>query len=543
LSATVWRLGLVGLASVTVGLAAEWVGANPSEPGQWILDLAAGWTLIGCGLVAVWKRSESRIGWLLAATGFAWFLGNFAEVRAAAIAWLAAHAVYLHRGPLVHLLLTYPTGRSTSRLVRGAIGVGYVAAIITPIWRNESATIILAALLVVVCTYDYVRSIGWMRRARRIALQAATGLSLVLAGTAAARMLLPAGDASVLSLVLYEVTLCLLAGGLLAGLLAAPWQRVLVADLVVELGEARSDTLRGELSRALGDPSLEIGYWLPDRRTYVDTDGRALTLPTPVSDRSMTVLEHWGQPVAALIHDPAVLHDPGLVEAVSSAAQLAVANAQLRAEVQAQVEELAASRSRILEAGDEQRRRLESRLHDGAAARLLALGAILRSGRRSATGEQTKAQMAQAEDQLRHTVEELHRLANGLHPRMLTEQGLSDALADLVRDVPLRVSLEVTKAELPPRAAGAAYFICAEALSNAAKHAAASRVTVVITTGDGRLNVEVTDDGIGGADASRGSGLRGLADRVEILGGGLQVESHPGYGTRLTAEIPLGGEE
>jgi signal transduction histidine kinase len=542
LSATVWRLGLVGLAGVTLGLAAEWVGASPSEPGLWILDLAAGWTLIGCGLVAVWKRPESRIGWLLAATGFTWFLGNFAEVHGPAIAWLAAHAVYLHRGPLVHLLLTYPTGRSTSQLTRGAIAVGYTAAIITPIWRNEAATIVLAGLLVAVCTYDYVRSVGWRRRARRIALQAATGLSVVLAGTAAARMRLPAGDASGISLVLYEVTLCLLAGGLLAGLLAAPWQRILVADLVVELGEAHSDTLRGELSRALGDPSLEIGYWLPDRGAYVDTDGRALTLPGPDSNRSMTVLEHGGQPVAALIHDPAVLDDPGLVEAVSSAAQLATANAQLRAEVQTQLEDLAASRSRILEAADEQRRRLERRLHDGAAARLRALNMILCSGQRSATGEQTKAQIAQAEDQLRHTLEELHRLANGLHPRVLTEQGLSDALADLLRDVPLQVSLEVTKAELPPRVAAAAYFICAEALSNAAKHAAASRVTVLATTGDGRLNVEIADDGVGGADAGRGSGLRGLADRVEILGGRLQVESLPGNGTRLAAEIPLSGE-
>jgi signal transduction histidine kinase len=537
-----WRLGLVGLAGIAVGLAAERVGGNPNAPGQWILDLATGWTLIGGGLVAVWKRPESRTGWLMAATGFTWFLGNFAEISAAAIAWLAAHAVYLHRGPLVHLLLTYPSGRSRSRLTRGAIAVGYAAAIITPIWRNEAATIILASALVVVCAYDYLRSIGWLRRARRIALQAATGLSLVLAGTAAARMLLPAGEASVLSLVLYEVTLCLLAGGLLAGLLAAPWQRVLVADLVVELGEARSDTLRGELARALGDRSLEIGYWLPDRRIYVDTDGRALTLPTPSSNRSMTVLEHGGQPVAALIHDRAVLDDPGLVEAVSSAAQLAAANAQLRAEVQAQVEELAVSRSRILEAGDEQRRQLERRLHDGAAARLRALAVILRSGRRSATGKQTTAQIAHAEDQLQHTLEDLHRLANGLHPRVLTEQGLSDALADLVRDVPLQVSLEVTKAELPPRVAAAAYFVCAEALSNAAKHAAASRATVVVTTTDGRIDVEIADDGVGGADAGRGSGLRGLADRVEVLGGKLQVESVPGRGTRLTAEIPLDGE-
>jgi hypothetical protein len=237
-------------------------------------------------------------------TGFSWFLGNFAEISAAAIAWLAAHAVYLHRGPLVHLLLTYPSGRSTSRLTRGAIAVGYAAAIITPIWRNEAATIILAVALLLVCLYDYVRSIGWLRRARRIALQAAIGLSLVLAGTAAARMVLPAGDASVLSLVLYEMTLCLIAGGLLVGLLAAPWQRVLIADLVVELGEARSDTLRG--------------------------------------------------------------------------------------------------------------------------------------------GQRTRAQIARAEDQLRHALEDLSRLATGLHPRVLAEHGLQEGLVDIARDVGVPVDLKVT---------------------------------------------------------------------------------------------------
>jgi signal transduction histidine kinase len=133
-------------------------------------------------------------------------------------------------------------------------------------------------------------------------------------------------------------------------------------------------------------------------------------------------------------------------------------------------------------------------------------------------------------------------LANGLHPPVLTEQGLSDALADLVRDVPLPVSLDVTKAPLPAPVAAAVYFICAEALSNAAKHAAASHVTVVVTTSDGRIDVKIADDGVGGADASRGSGLRGLADRVEVLRGRLQVDSVPGDGTRLTAEIPLGGE-
>jgi signal transduction histidine kinase len=542
LSATVWRLGLVGLAGVVVGVIAELVGIGRSEPLQWIPDLAVGWTFISCGLVAAWRRPESRIGWLMVATGFTWFLGNFSEVDVPAIAWVAAHAVYLHRGPLVHLLLSYPSGRTTSRVTKGAIAVGYAVAIITPLWRNEATTILLAGLLAIVSTYNYVRSVGSLRRARRVALTASIGLSVVLAATAGARLLLPPGDASGPSLFVYEVTLCLMAGGLLAGLLAAPWRGAPVADLVVEVGEARSGTIRGELSQALGDPSLEIGYWMPNLGTYVDAEGRALTMPEPGSGRSITVLEHQGQPVAALLHDPSVLDDPRLVQGVTSAAHLAAANARLGAEVKAQVEELAASRRRLLEAADEQRRLLERRLQDGAAARLRELTVILRRGESSAISQRTKAQIARAEDQLSHTLDDLNRLATGLHPRALAEQGLRKALAEIARDVPVPVDLEITSAQLPPRINAAVYFICAEALTNTAKHASASHVTVRVRSDDNQLNVEVADDGVGGADLSRGSGLNGLADRIATLGGILHIKSGPGSGTRLAAELPLDDE-
>src|SRR5215218_8949998 len=421
------RLGLVGLAGVALGLTAEWVGGW-GDPRHWIPDLAAGWTFIGCGLVASRQRPESRTGPLMAATGFTWFVGNFANVGVAVVAWAAAHLVYLYRGPLVQLVLTYPSGRPGSRLVRGAVAVGYAAAV-TTIWGSEAATIVLAGLLLGVCAREYVRAVGRARRARLIALQAAAGLSLVPAGIAAARLLLPSGEVGRPSLLVYEVSLCVLAGGLLAGLLVAPWRQTAVADLVVELGEARSGTVRGQLSRALGDPSLEIGYWLPDRAVFIDTEGRVLALPDAGSGRSVTVVEREGQPVAALIHDPAVLEDPGLLEAVTFAAQLAAANARLRAEVRARVEELAASRRRILAAGDEERRRLERRLHEGAEARLGELAVTLRRGRGSAAGQQTRDQIAHAEDQLGRTLEELRRLAQGLHPRVLAEHGLADALA------------------------------------------------------------------------------------------------------------------
>ena len=536
------RLALIWLAGVALGLAAEWVGFGWGDPRRWIPDLAVGWTLIGCGLVAWERRPESRTGPLMAATGFTWFLGNFAQIGMAALAWVAVHLVYLHRGPLVQLVLTYPSGRASSRLARAAVAVGYVAAVITPVWRSEVATILLAALLLGVGARDYVGAVGRARRMRRAALQAVAGLSVVLAGTAAARLLLPPGDVSSPSLLVYEATLCVLAGWLLAGLLSAPWDRAAVTDLVVELGEARAGTLRGQLTRALGDPSLEIGYWLPDRAVFVDAEGRTLVIPGSGPERSVTVVEREGRPVAVLVHDPAVLANPGLLEAVAAAAQLAASHARLQAEVQARVVELEASRRRILVARDDERRRLERRLREGAERRLGQLADTLRQSRRSASGEQTREQIGGAEAQLVQTLEELRRLAQGLHPRLLSERGLAGALTVLAKDFPVPVQITVAGDRVPSPVAVVAYFVCAEALANVAKHAGAARVAVSVTARDGLVRVEIEDDGVGGADPGRGSGLRGLADRVETVGGTLQVASVPGQGTRLAAEIPLGGE-
>jgi signal transduction histidine kinase len=536
------RLGLVGLAGVALGLTAEWVGFGWGDPRRWIPDLAVGWTLIGCGLVAARRRPESRTGLLMAATGFTWFVGNFSDVGLAAVAWVAAPLVYLHRGPLVQLVLTYPSGRSSSRLAQVAVVVGYAAAVITPVWRSEVATILLAPLLLGVCARDYVEAVGRARRMRRAALQAVAGLSVVLAGTAAARLLLPPGDVSGPSRLVYEATLCVLAGWLLAGLVLAPWDRAAVTDLVVELGEARAGTLRGQLARALGDPSLEIGYWLADAGAFVDAEGRTLVIPEPGSERSVTVVEREGRPVAVLVHDPAVLADPGLLEAVASAAQLAASHARLQGEVQARVVELEASRRRILVARDDQRRRLERRLHEGAERRLGQLADTLRRSRRSASAERTRDQIAGAEAQLAQTLEELRGLAQGLHPGVLSERGLAGALTGLAEDFPIPVQVTVAGDQVPSPVAVVTYFVCAEALANVAKHARASGVAVSVTARDGLVRVEIEDDGVGGADPGRGSGLRGLADRVETVGGTLQVASVPGQGTRLAAEIPLGGE-
>jgi signal transduction histidine kinase len=537
-----WIRLLLWPAGAVIGITAEWISFGWEDPRHWVPDLVTGWALIACGLVAWSRRPESRSGALLAATGFSWFLGNFADAGFAPVDWLGAHALYLYRGPLVHLLVTYPSGRAFSRLDRAAVAVGYVAAVVTPVWRSEIATIVLAALMIAVCARSYFRTVGPSRRARLLSLRAAAGLGLVLAGGAAARLAVPAGEANDPSLLALEATLCALAGGLLAGLLSPSWERAAVTDLVVELGEGRSGTLRDELARALGDPTLEVGYSLPNGRDFVDSEGRPFALPNPGSERSVTMIEGEGRTLAALVHDPAVLDDPGLREAVSSAAQLAAANARLQAEVRARVAELRASRRRIVEAGAEERRRLERRLREGAEERLELLAEHLRRARLSARSDAARERLDRSKAQLARTLEELRRLAHGLHPRVLTEAGLTGALASLAEQAPVRVDVLATPAKLPAEVEAVAYFLCSEALANIAKHASASRVSVSVTTGDGRVRVAVEDDGLGGADPARGTGLRGLADRVEALGGALQIESPAGKGTRLAAEIPLGGE-
>ena len=525
-------------AAAVVGLTAEWRLYGWADPGDWAPDLLTGWTMIVCGLAGWSRRPQSRSGALLAAAGFAWFAPNYAVTGVTALAWLSAHALYLHRGPLVQLVLTYPTGRAAQRLDRAAVAAGYAAAVLTPVWTSQTATIVLACMLITVAIRGYARAAGRERRMRLAALWATAVLAAVLAAIALVR--LAAGQAAdVATLHAYQAALCGMSLSLLVGLLRGSWERADVADLVVELGETRSGTLRDQLARALGDPSLQVGYWVPQPAGFVDAGGRPVRVPDPGSGRSMTMVERDGQPLAVLVHDPAVLGDPGLVEAVSSAARLAAANARLQAEVRARLAEISASRRRILEAGDEERGRLERRLRDGALRRLGEVAETLRQARCPAAGGAAE-RLARAESQLARTQEELRRLARGIHPRELSERGLAAALASLTKDVPQCVELAVSVTGEPPAAAACAYFVCAEALANVAKYAAASHVKVSVCSDPGATTVEVEDDGVGGADPGRGTGLRGLADRVETLGGTLTVDSPPGRGTRLVAVIPHG---
>jgi signal transduction histidine kinase len=520
-------------------MAAEWRLYGWAEPHSWLPDLVTGWAMIGCGLAGWTLRPRSWSGALLTAAGFAWFIPDFAGTSAGLPGWVGAYALYLYRGPLAHLVLTYPLGRVRGRAEGAIVAAGYAAAVVTPAWDSRLASVTLAVFLVAAAIRAYLRAAGRERRMRRSGLQATVLFAVSIAAVALVRSAVPGPAVGAATLLSYEVMLCALAVGLLTGLIRWPWDRAEVADLVVELGEARSGTLRDELARALGDPSLQVGYWLPESAAFIDAAGRPLAVPDLGSGRAATVVEREGQPLAVLVHDTAVLGDPGLVEAVSSAAGLAAANARLQAEVRARLAEIAASRRRILDAGDEERGRLELRLRDGAQRRLGELADSLRLARQSAAGSATAERVARAELQLTRTQEDLGRLARGLHPRQLSEQGLKAALAALAGDCPLRVDLTAPVILTSPAVAACVYFVCSEALVNVAKHASASTVQVLVTTRAGAVTVEVADDGVGGADP-RGWGIRGLADRVETFGGTLTVASGPGQGTRLTAVIPDG---
>ncbi|HEX5896307.1 MAG TPA: ATP-binding protein [Thermoleophilaceae bacterium] len=520
-------------AGVAVGVAAELVYFGLGHPGDWLPDLAVGWTLIACGLLAWSRRPNSHSGALLAASGFAWFAANFSD-----------QALYLHRGPLIHLVLSYPDGRLRGRLEGATVAGAYAIALIPAVWGSEQATLALAVFVVAVAARAHLGALGRERRARLAALQATGFVAAVLAGTAAVRLAFTTQTAVDATLWAYQTALCALAVGLLVGLVREPWARAQVTDLVVELGETRSGSLRDGLARALGDPTLEVGYWVPAGGIYVDASGRQLDMSSPGPDRRVTPIELDGQRVAALMHDSAVLEDRGLLDSLAAAARLAAANARLQTEVRVQVSELVASRLRLVQAGDEERRRLEQRLHDSAERRLTALAQELERTRdRPGTARDAAERVRRAEEHLALTLAELRELAAGLHPRVLSERGLPGAIAELAAQSPVPVAVSVSEGHLPEDIEVAAYFVCSEALANVAKYAAASSVSVSVGARNGRVLVEVADDGAGGAVVGAGSGLRGLADRVEALGGSLRLDSPPGAGTRLTVELPLAGQE
>jgi signal transduction histidine kinase len=296
--------------------------------------------------------------------------------------------------------------------------------------------------------------------------------------------------------------------------------------------------VREMLAESLGDRTVSIAYWLPDRERFVDEFGRPVALPEPGAGRAWTAVDRDGQRVAAIIHDASLDTSPELVMAAAAASSLALDNERLKADLQARVEELRLSRLRIMEAGDAARRRIERDLHDGAQQQLVSLALdlrMLKARLKDPAIDDLSARLATA-------LAELRELARGIHPAILTDRGLTPAINSLADrgTVPIKTDVEELE-RLPAPVEAAAYFLVAEALTNVARYAEASSARVAVRREGDELVVEVDDDGVGGVDPEAGNGLRGLDDRVAAVGGTLEIDSPIGDGTRVRARIPVPG--
>ena len=574
------RVVVLAAAALATGVAVAWImlsnDVRRSSGLDVVLVLVIGWSFVAAGLVAWWLRPANRIGPAMVLIGFLRFV--------AALFWSqdpllftighSLQAAYLIG--VVYVVLAFPRGRLESRLHRWLFGltifvvgldvgrlafgahdprscVGCPTRMLTEVLDSPGIARSLEIALYVVGAFVAASSLTvLLRRWRRASPRLRFAIAPVLWAGAAAflavlLMLLnhyfeePAGEAP---MVLVDVVTASLAFAFLIGLGRTRLARSAVAELVVELGNTPGPgELHTALARALRDPSLRIAYWLSDAERYVDADGTPVDLPGEGSETSVTVVRRDERTIAALLHDPALREEEQLVESVCAAAALALENERLQAELRAHLEELTASRTRIVEAAQAERRRIERDLHDGTQQRLVSVAMTLglADARLSADPESAQRVLRDARAGLSQALEDLRELSHGIHPGILTERGLGPALDELTTSSHLPVELTVSLPErLPDRVETAAYFFVSEALTNVAKYARATDVQVRVERVDDRAVIRVADDGAGGADLSRGSGLRGLRDRVEALGGRFSLTSLPGNGTVVAAEIPCG---
>jgi len=490
---------------------------------QTMSDALVGLVFVIGGLVTA-RGAAPRVGVLMAATGLAWLAG-----------FLGDPALFLYLGPLVQLILSYPTGRLTGRFARAVVVASYGLALVAPLNRNELVTIAFGLVVLAACGHSFIRARGPERRGRLTGFSCTVMIMGVLVVGAVFRLRV-SGLESTITWGL-DLALVIAALVLAADLRWGRWSQAVLTGLALDLGgPGGSEPLVDKLARTLGDPTLRLLYWLPDHHGYVDEQGHAAVLPAAGPGRAVTILEHRGRRVGAMVHDPVTAGDRELVESTAALAWMALANVQMQAEVHTRVAELEASRRRIVDAVDAERRRLDEQLQDGAQRHLARVADLLAVG---------PLEDAAVSEQLVAAQSALHEFAVGMYPRLLTERGLGPALEELVRGYPIPVELHVTADHVPTPVAAAAYFVCAESLSNVGKYAQARRVQVDVITEAAALVLRVTDDGvggarIGGARIGGGSGLRGLRDRVEALGGTLLVDSPAGRGTRVQVAIPTG---
>lgn len=562
---TVALLAACGALSGVVTTALAYASDGLSQPG--LHAALACWTTIPyivAGLIAWRRRPASRLGVLMIIAGFASFLTFLVWSNNDHLFTLGVAAQFLPPVLFLHVFLAFPSGRLESRVDRVVVGAAYAAAALTipalglaqesP--RNVVALVDAPAAALVVQGIQLLAMIGLLlagfvvltRRRLRSGRPLRTALGLMVDAFSLALLMI----ALLLLVGLFEWTtiqetvrlMTFAVIGIapivfLIGLLAEQLGRASVGDLLVDVGVSPGPgELQDAVARALRDPSATVAYRVDEFDAYADSDGHETDV-TLAPGRSATPIVRDGTPVAMLLHDAALDDEPELVSSVAAATGMAVHNAQLQVELRARLEELRGSRMRILRAERLERRRLERDLHDGAQQRLVALSLELGEMAELVVDEDLRRRVDAARAEVTASLADLRDLAHGIHPATVSDHGLMVALESLATHatVPVRI-VGTVDGRLPEAVELAAFFVASEALANIGKHADASTAVITLDCTAAALRVEVSDDGVGGATPDRGTGLRGLADRMEALGGRLQVWSTPGHGTRLRAEIP-----
>jgi signal transduction histidine kinase len=527
------RSVLVGVAGSVLGLLTWLVVGRVSVQGA--VELCVGLVLLAGGLV-VWERVPGRTtGPLLAAAGLAWFAGELPTVGWPTIA--AVTLAYLHRGLLVHAILSHATGRLEGAGARAVTAAVYLVPLSVPPVTHRAVT---AGLLLAVAS---VAAVAWFPeratpRRHLVALQASLVLLAVPVLHSVAQVVLPFGDARRLGAIVYAVAIAAAAMLLIIDLLRTRSTQVTDAIIDLALAQGRRQDLREGLAAALGDPSVQIGYATPGG-AFVDEAGHPLSIRRQTDATTVTPIVVDDERVGIVVHAASAHDDPSVITGFSAAMRLASEHARLQARVREQITQVTASRRRLLTVADEERRRLASRLGVGAQHRLDVLGHLLMTaeGIVGTAADELAGDIQTAVQQYEQTLADLRELARGLHPVAL-QGGLAPALSALVDRSPVHATLRLTAEAVPAEVETAVYYVCAEALANVAKHAPGASAVVVVRGSD-VLDVVVSDDGAGGADLAVGTGLAGLNERVDALGGELTVDSPAGAGTRVHARFPL----
>jgi PAS domain S-box-containing protein len=585
-------LAALGAAGVALSLAAAWMAATGAGPEPRGFSAAAHALVIvaplAAGLYAVYRHPGGRFGRLLVLASFLWSPTMLAEASNSVLYSVGRIWVWFAELMLIYLVLAFPSGRLASRvdrlLVRAAAIVvslylvvavlgeypepspwascgtdcppnafmlpssepGFVDAVLMPIVQTASTFVFAGVALQLL--RRLVSGSSLMRVELVPVLAAAVVRMVATDAFLVARAANPDSPVTeVLGWLALLATPAVSAGFLIGLVRSRARAGRALARLSGAVGRPSAQQLQKVIAEAVDDPSLEVVYRTSgDPAEWVDDRGRPATLPEALGDRAATEIRSGGVPVAALIHDPALADAPVMTEVANGFAQMALQNQRLETELRASMSELKASRSRIMSAADEERRRIERDLHDGAQQRLLALAIELELAGELVGSDPGKGarRLHELVQDVNEAMNDIRSLAHGLYPSILVERGLVEALWDAAAACPLRTTLSTEGlGRYAPEIEGAVYFCCREALQNAAKHAEGARSATITLWKAEQLHFEVRDDGAGlpadRAHASEGAGLTNMRDRIGAIGGTLAVESHPGEGTRVMGAVPV----